>query len=220
MTPRMPNTSVRPTAMSAYTTPMVTPLTTCCRRTVVTRQAGTTSREAEIVHRAPVGDGDGVELQMELLAEVEGDLFGALRLHYAGVLPEDHILELLEHAVGLAEVVVLADQAVAAAALGRDRLRDEEINQLLAPAPVHVHHDRVGQAELVARAANGILAVLVREDRILRRALRFRTLELVVEDVSLGPHVGRDDLHAVRVAEQPGMHPWEVREVGEVLDLA
>src|SRR5688572_13799435 len=105
MTSRMPNTSVRPTAMRAYTTPMVTPFTTCCRTRVVTLRARTASREAEIVHRAPVRNGDGVELQVQLLAQIERDFLRALRLHHSAILAEDHVLELLEHALGLVEVV-------------------------------------------------------------------------------------------------------------------
>src|SRR6266849_5440947 len=204
MTPRIPKTSVRPIAIRAYTTPMVTPLTTCCRTTAVTLRARAASREPEIVHRAPVGDGDRVELEVELLAQVEGHLLGALGLHHARVLTEDHVLELLEHAVRLVEVVVLADQAVAAAPVGGDRLRDEEIEEPVAPAPVHVDDDRVGQAQLVARVADRLLAGLVREQGVLRGALRLRAPELVVEDVSLGPHVGRDDDHTAGSPSRPG----------------
>src|SRR5262249_14133831 len=97
MTSRIPNTSVSPMAISAYTSPMVTPLTTCCRRTAVTRGGRATSRQAEVGHRAPVGDRDGVELEVQLLAEIEGHFLGPLRLHHLQILAEDDVLELLEH---------------------------------------------------------------------------------------------------------------------------
>src|SRR5262249_29014479 len=115
---------------------MVTPLTTCCRTTAVTLRGGRTSREAEVGHGAAAGHGHRVELEVELLAQIEGHLLGALRFHHPAILPEDHVLEFLENAVGLLEVVVLADQAVAAAAVGRHGLGDEEIEELLASAPV------------------------------------------------------------------------------------
>src|SRR5919197_2922979 len=150
MTSRMPNTSVRPTAMRAYTTPMVTPFTSCCRRTVVTRRARSTSREAEIVHRAPIGDRDGVELQVKLFAQIEGHFLGTLRFDHAPILAEDHILELLKDALGLVEVVVLSDKTVSAAAVAGEGLRHEEVEELLAPAPVHVDDDRVRHVQLVA----------------------------------------------------------------------
>src|SRR5262245_32418757 len=147
MTSRMPKTSVRPMAMSAYTTPIVTPLTTCWRKTAVTERTGA-SREVEVGHRPPVRHGDGVELEVELLGEIERDQRGPLRLDHPLVLAEDHVLELLEHAVGLVEVVVLPDEDVATAAIAVDGLGDEEIEELLASAPVHVHDDRVGQVQL------------------------------------------------------------------------
>ena len=69
-----------------------------------------------------------------------------------GVLAEDDVLEFLEHPVGLLEVVVLSDEAVAAAPVLADGLGVEEIEQLLATAPIHVADDGVGQVQLVARA--------------------------------------------------------------------
>src|SRR4029450_5072873 len=179
MTSRMPNTSVRPTAMSAYTMPMVTPFTTCCRTTAVTRGARAGSHELKVAHRAPVGDGNRVELEVQLLAEVERNLLGALRLDDPAVLFEDDVFELLEDGVRLVEVVVLADQAIATAAIGGHRLRDEQIQKLLRTAPVHVDDDGVGHVQLVARTANRLLAMHVGEERVLRGALRLRALELV-----------------------------------------
>jgi hypothetical protein len=38
--------------------------------------------------------------------------------------------------------------------------------------------------------------------------------------MTLGLHFGRDDDDAIGVAEQTRMDPGEVRQVGEVLDLA
>src|SRR5436190_8794162 len=115
MTSRIPKTSVRPMAISAYTRPMVTPLTTCCRRTAVTRGGRATSREPEVGHRAPVGDGDGVELEVQLLAEVEGHFLGTLGLDHLQILAEDDVLELLEHRLRLADIVVLPDHAITGA---------------------------------------------------------------------------------------------------------
>src|SRR5262245_11004640 len=138
---------------------MVIPLTICCRMRAITLRAG--SREPEVGHGAPVGHGDRVELEMQLLAEVERHLLRPLRLDHAPVLPEDHVLELLEHALGLVEVVVLPDEAVAAAAIGGDRLGDKQIEEAFRAAPVHVYYDRVGQTELVARATHRALALLV-----------------------------------------------------------
>src|SRR3989442_8014642 len=171
MTSRMPSTSVRPTAMSAYTTPMVTPFTTCCRKRAVTLRAWAASREAEIVHRPPVGDRDRVELEVQLLAQIEGHLLGTLRFDDPAVLAEDDVLELLEHAVRLVHVVVLADETVPSAAIAGQGLRDEEIEELFARTPVHVDDDRVRQVQLVTRVADRLLAVLVREQRILGSAL-------------------------------------------------
>src|SRR6266498_6064219 len=160
---------------------MVTPLTVCWRTTAVTRRARPTSRESEIGHGTPVGDGDRVELEVQLVAEIERHLLGALRLDHAHVLPEDDVLALLEDPVGLVEVVVLADEAIATAAIRSERLRVEEVEELLAAAPVHVADDRVGQVQLVARPAHGALAVLVGEHGVRLRAPRFGPLELVVE---------------------------------------
>ena len=77
-------------------------------------------REAEVAHGPAVGDGHRVELQVQLVGQVERHLLGPLRLDDALVLPEDPRLELLEHPVGLVEVVVAADDAVAAAVVGGD----------------------------------------------------------------------------------------------------
>src|SRR6266542_6100809 len=109
---------------------MVMPLTTCCRTTAVTLRAGGRTRQPEVGHGPSIGDGDGVEPEVQLLAEVERDLLRALGLDHAAVLAEDHVLELLEHAVGLLEIVVLADEAVAAAAIDADRLRHEQVQEL------------------------------------------------------------------------------------------
>src|SRR5262245_45197359 len=130
MTSRMPKTRVSPTAISAYTMPMVMPLTTCWRTTPVTRR-GRESRELEIGHGPAVGHGHRVEPEVQLLAEIEGDLLGPLGLHHPLVLAEDDVLEFLEDAVGLVEVVVLADEAVAAAAVLGHGLRVEEVEELL-----------------------------------------------------------------------------------------
>src|SRR5262245_59250009 len=84
-------------------------------------------------HRPPVGD--GVELEVQLVREVERNDVGTLRLDDALILVEDDVLELLEHRVGLLEVVVAAHDDVAGAALGPERLRGEEVHHLFAAAP-------------------------------------------------------------------------------------
>jgi hypothetical protein len=63
-------------------------------------------------HRAAVGDGHGVEGEVELVGQVEGHTIGPLGFHDALVLPEDRALERLQHVVRLLQVVVARDQAV------------------------------------------------------------------------------------------------------------
>ena len=83
--------------------------------------------QACCLHSAPVVHGDGVELEVKLVSEVERHLLGTLRLDDSLVLIEDRLFEILEHRVGLVEVVVTSDDAVATATVLADRLTDIEI---------------------------------------------------------------------------------------------
>ena len=51
--------------------------------------ADTPRRETLVAHRAPVGDSDRVEREMQLVREIERDDLRALRLHNDLILSED-----------------------------------------------------------------------------------------------------------------------------------
>src|SRR6202167_4694074 len=89
---------------------------------------GAACGEAQVTHGLAVGDGDGVEAQVQLGGQVERHALGALRLDDDLVLAEDRVLELADHLVRLIGVVVPADDDVARAAVGGSRLRGEEVH--------------------------------------------------------------------------------------------
>src|SRR5215211_6765503 len=176
--------------------------------------------QAFVPHRPPVGDGDRVELEVQLVREVERHLLRPLRLDDALVLVEDDVLEVAQDVVGLVEVVVPTDSQEPPALVLTDRLGREEVQHPLLPAPAEAQHDGVGKVQLVAAAALRLLLLLVREHGEVGRVRRLGPDDLVVEDMLLGPHLVRGDDRPLRVAEESWMDEGEVAEVGEVLHLA
>ncbi len=184
------------------------------------RLSGALQSEAARAHRTPVSDRDGVEGEMELVREVERHPLRPLRLDDDPVLFEDDVLELLQHRVGLLQVVVAADHEEARRPLGPVGTAGEEVDHPGLTSPAEPQDDRVGEVQLVAAATLGRDDDLVPEhgEVLVRRCLRPH--DLVAQDVTVGlDGVPRHD-RPLGVAEQPGVDEGEVAEVGEVLDLA
>ena len=80
--------------------------------------------------------------------------------------------------------------------------------------------DRVRQVQLVAAAPFRRPGLLVAEDREVVAVPGLRPHDRVVQHVALGAHLVPRHHGPVRIAQQAGVHPGEVTEVGEVLDLA
>src|SRR5688572_16712608 len=72
-------------------------------------RAPSCSAEPVCAHGATIGDGHGVEGEVELVGQVERHAIGPLGFHDALVLPEDGALERLQHVVRLLQVVVARD---------------------------------------------------------------------------------------------------------------
>ncbi len=173
------------------------------------RHASPLRREAGRSHRAPVGDGDRVEGEMELVREVERHPFGALRFDDTAVLREDHVFELLQHGVRLLEVVVAGDREEARCPLGPLGAAGEEVDHAGLATPTQPEHDRVREVELVPAPALGSLDHLVPEDREVVVGRSLGADDLVAKHVTVGPHlVARDD-GALRIAEQAGVDERE-----------
>ena len=77
-----------------------------------------------------------------------------------------------------------------------------------------------GEVQLVAAAPLWRPRLLVAEDREVIGVRCLRPHDRVVQHVIFGRHLVPRHDRQFRVAEEPGMHPREVTEVGEVLHLA
>ena len=73
--------------------------------------------------------------------------------------------------------------------------------------------------QLVAAAPLRRIGLLVGEHREVIAVRRFRPDNRVAQDVAVGMHLVPGHHRPLRIAEQAGVHPREVTEIGEVLDL-
>jgi hypothetical protein len=147
---------------------------------------------------------------VQLGGQVERDPVGPLGFHHHLILAEDGVLELLQHLVGLVQVVVPADQHVAHALLGADRLGCEEVHHAALAAPAQPEHDRVRQVQFVPAGPLGRAGLLVAEHREVVAVRRLGPGDRVVQHMLVGAYLVPRHHRPVRVAEQPRVHPREV----------
>jgi thioredoxin-dependent peroxiredoxin len=171
-------------------------------------------------HGATVGNCYGVELQVQFLGEIKRNAVGTLRFHDSLILSEDYVFKVLQDRRWLLEIVVPANHAVAATPIVRLGLRSEQIKHAFRAAPAEAQDDGVRQMEFVTAATLGALGLGIREDRKIVAVGGFGPPDLVVHNHALDSSSVRRDDRPLRIAQQTGMDPRKMAEVGEILHLA
>jgi hypothetical protein len=156
---------------------------------------------------------------VQLGGQIERHALGALGLDHNLVLAEDRVFELADDPVGLAGVVVAADDHVARATVGAHGLGGEEVHHAALAAPAEPEHDRVGQVQFVAAAPFRRPGLLVAEDREVVAVGGLGPDDLIAQHVAVGADLVLGHHRPLRIAEQPRVDPGEMPEVGEVLHL-
>ncbi len=139
-------------------------------------------------HDAPIGHGHASNRRCSSSARSNGTCSGRCDSTMRWSCPKITRSNSCRRGIGIVEVVVAADDAVAAAALGRLGLRGEEVDHALVAAPAETQHDRVGQVQLVAAAPLGLHGLGVGEHLEVVAVGRFGTHDRVVQHVPARLH--------------------------------
>ncbi len=105
--------------------------------------------ESLLLHGPTIADRNCVEFQMKFVSQIKGNLIRALRLDDDLILPENGAFKTLQNSVWFFQIIVTANDTVAATLILGDRLRRKKIDHPFGTTPSQTKHNGVGQMQLI-----------------------------------------------------------------------